>query len=49
MSTTFYWIWEESIFKYTPKGLVHAADPESFVRGGPNLITFILFFYLMRG
>ena len=23
------------------------ADPESFVRGGPNLITF-LFFFLMR-
>ena len=31
-------------------GLIHVpcADPESFVRGGPNLISFFCF-WLMRG
>ena len=28
--------------------MISCADPESFVRGGPNLITFLFYFKLMR-
>ena len=38
------------ISRGTTKGIQLAcADPESFVRGGPTLTFFVLFFSLMRG
>ena len=39
-----------SCFPYVLKiHLITCADPESFVRGGPTMITFLGFFSLMRG